>query len=382
MAAAPSANARAILRGAEAAARDCGALITGTEHLLMAIVHQRGQTADWLVRETGKTEEVLVAEAQSYSAGGGAGGRRPQTPSMVRGLALARQLAVATGGGLQSEQLLLGVLLAADAQFDGLPNAAANICDNNNDLAVRMEGSWRTVDAAAVAAAVAACAGGAEEFGIDDSPAPAIPVAAASAPRAAMPADYRGPTPDCHWVSENLLCGKSPGRMSDDELRALVDGAGASVDVFVCLQTSYDEYDCADYPAALRRLKGTHHMRNSREICFVHCPVPDFGVLSEQSLLALTARLRHEMDAGCRLYVHCMGGHGRTGTVVANLIESEEGCSFAEAMQRLRRRHAGRVGCRGGGHCALSHAQLEDPSQTAQAERVEPAMARQHKIHE
>ena len=85
-------------------------------------------------------------------------------------------------------------------------------------------------------------------------------------------------------------------------------------------------------------------------------------MLSEQSLLALTA--------------------GRTGTVVVNLIKSAEGCSFAEAMQRLRERHSGRVGCSGGGHCTLSHAELEDPSQTAQAERVEPAMARQHKIHE
>jgi len=55
------------------------------------------------------------------------------------------------------------------------------------------------------------------------------------------------------------------------------------------------------------------------------------------------------MAGGHTLYVHCMGGHGRTGTVVANLIAAVDGCSFSRAMATLRRAHASGRGCRG--HC-------------------------------
>jgi protein-tyrosine phosphatase len=77
-----------------------------------------------------------------------------------------------------------------------------------------------------------------------------------------------------------------------------------------------------------------------------------------------------------------MGGHGRTGTVVANLMQAVEGGGgFADAMVRLRERHRkGRKQC-SGGHCALSCGELEDESQEAQAKRLVPAMSRQHAIN-
>ena len=81
-------------------ARECGAQVTGTEHLLMAIVKQPSQTARGIVRATGKAANVLMAEARAYSVKGTGCNhkvRRPQTPSLVRGLAVAHQLAVAKG---------------------------------------------------------------------------------------------------------------------------------------------------------------------------------------------------------------------------------------------------------------------------------------------
>ena len=36
--------------------------------------------------------------------------------------------------------------------------------------------------------------------------------------------------------------------------------------------------------------------------------------------MALVAELQKALGSGRMLYIHCMGGHGRTGTVVANLI--------------------------------------------------------------
>ena len=181
-----------------------------------------------------------------------------------------------------------------------------------------------------------------------------------------------GPVPHTHYVRNNLICGKSAGDMSTARLRDLV---AAGVDTFVCLQTSYTEYGCSDYPRQLRELGGAGA---TREIRFLHCPVPDFGVLSTESLHALVVELQRELASpeGHVLYVHCMGGHGRTGTVVVNLIMALDGVDFGTAMATLQRCHRGR-GC---GHCALNDAELEDDSQERQALAMQGAMGRQHKI--
>ena len=58
-----------------------------------------------------------------------------------------------------------------------------------------------------------------------------------------------------------------------------------------------------------------------------------------------------ELGAEHVLYIHCYGGHGRTGTVVANTMMAMEGVDFPTAMAKLQWCHRGR-GCRG--HCALN----------------------------
>ena len=68
----------------------------------------------------------------------------------------------------------------------------------------------------------------------------------------------------------------------------------------------------------------------------------------------------------------CYGGHGRTGTVIVNLLQTMgAAASPAEAMALLRARHASR-GCHS---CALLDGELEAPEQEAQA----AALASQHK---
>ena len=65
-------------------------------------------------------------------------------------------------------------------------------------------------------------------------------------------------------------------------------------------------------------------------------------------------------------------GHGRTGTVIVNLLQTMgAAASPAEAMALLRARHASR-GCRS---CALLDGELEAPEQEAQA----AALASQHR---
>ena len=100
--------------------------------------------------------------------------------------------------------------------------------------------------------------------------------------------------------------GRSEGRITAKELVSLVATAG--VDTFVCLQESYNEYGVDDYRQTLRqRLMGpSFGGKRQKAVRFLHCPVPDFGVLHDASLLALVGELQKAMAGGHVLYVHCM----------------------------------------------------------------------------
>ena len=102
--------------------------------------------------------------------------------------------------------------------------------------------------------------------------------------------------------------------------------------------------------------------------------------MDDSSLLGLIAEIDKYISEDPEnnvVYIHCYGGHGRTGTVLTNLIMSMEGCNVIEALEKLRQKHKFRTSCR---QCSLSYGELEAREQTDQSRRMAPAMKRQHKI--
>ena len=189
---------------------------------------------------------------------------------------------------------------------------------------------------------------------------------------------YASPLDNTHWLfPRKLLCGHSAGQMSDLELRRLVQ---MGVNTFVCLQTSYDEYGVRDYRHALRQLYPRGICRsssNSSSITFLHCPIDDFSVLNDTSLVSIIAELQRIItDPGRILYVHCMGGHGRTGTVCISLLAAVEGRDVESAIEEFRRRHRSRRGC----HGDCRHKLPEAKCQSKQLHATTSSMKRQHKI--
>ena len=98
--------------------------------------------------------------------------------------------------------------------------------------------------------------------------------------------------------------------------------------------------------------------------------MPDFGVIEDSCLLALVQELRKLVQDGSVLYVHCYGGHGRTGTVLVNLLQAVCKVDRREAMRMLSVYHRERK-C---GRCALNRGKLEDKSQEQQVERLQPVL--------
>lgn len=69
----------------------------------------------------------------------------------------------------------------------------------------------------------------------------------------------------------------------------------------------------------IRDLQG-HSVVDEDKLSFVHFPIVDCGVTDDTRVLNLSRYLVKAISQGERIYLHCWGGHGRTGTVVCIML--------------------------------------------------------------
>eukprot|EP00658_Telonema_sp_P-2_P018532 TRINITY_DN17273_c0_g1_i1.p1 TRINITY_DN17273_c0_g1~~TRINITY_DN17273_c0_g1_i1.p1 ORF type:complete len:405 (+),score=80.96 TRINITY_DN17273_c0_g1_i1:170-1384(+) len=117
------------------------------------------------------------------------------------------------------------------------------------------------------------------------------------------------PTECSNWlIPGHLAIGEMPSAQDALDLSA------AGVTTFVSLIGEYttDKWLNREYPMSLTQKQKPAH--------FVHFPVRDFDVPLEDELQAIVLHLKLLLTQGEMVYVHCRGGHGRTGTVVIPLM--------------------------------------------------------------
>lgn len=126
------------------------------------------------------------------------------------------------------------------------------------------------------------------------------------------------PTDQSNWLLPGrLLIGTRPNTHAVAALRV------AGIDTLVCLLgevLSVDLYASSMGPDA-----------TCDDIIFF--PIGDFEVTSSRSLVALVVELKRRLLSGHNVYVHCRGGHGRTGLVVVPLIAALCDVSTANARE-------------------------------------------------
>jgi hypothetical protein len=136
------------------------------------------------------------------------------------------------------------------------------------------------------------------------------------------------------WVEPGrLLAGEYPGSLSESKakvkIRLLIE---AGIDSFVDL-TETDELD--PYATDLLEEAATKAVRPvpSHRRFAIH----DVSVLPDDAGYdEIVEHIRNELDAGKRVYVHCWGGKGRTGTVIGCWLIDNDGLDYEGTVQRMR----------------------------------------------
>jgi len=353
-----SPNAKAVVDLAEHLALTSNSLFTGTEHLLQALLDSPSRSVSWLQRQGVSTEQVVTTLNEILAVTKGSGKASFYSVSLARSLQLAAH--IWQGYPIPTEGLLMGAFLASKENtnaFGALLGDASGGKDLLELLLAEQPFAKSKLDNLPPKEYSASLTWG------DPVPSQNPLPSRDPLPSRIEPSSQPAPTPGTHWViTGRLAAGQSPGYPSS----SLIDLVNAGVDTFVSLQKSYYEYGCTDYRQTLRNLAKKPDFP-PHPINFIHFPVPDLGVVEDQDMLALTYQLADLLRNGRSLYVHCYGGHGRTGTVLVHLLSAILGKDMQASMEVLRTAHKAR-GCN---FCELKRGKLEDRSQQRQADRLE-----------
>jgi hypothetical protein len=138
------------------------------------------------------------------------------------------------------------------------------------------------------------------------------------------------PIPESYWVIPGrLLAGEYPGKPFSPEItRARLDAfLQAGFDTFINL-TCEDEIE--DYAAMLGEQAGYF----TAKVECLRFPIDDFGLPTQQKMTDILAAIDLALQGDHRIYLHCYGGIGRTGTTVGCYLASN-GCPGDQALEKL-----------------------------------------------
>jgi hypothetical protein len=138
------------------------------------------------------------------------------------------------------------------------------------------------------------------------------------------------------WVEpDRLLSGEYPGHQNPEKtaakIRLLIE---AGIDSIIDLTTADDgllPYLDILHAEAERAGRTVHHFSYA---------IPDLGVIDDAGYDEILDRIRDELNAGRKVYVHCWGGVGRTCTVIACML-CDAGLDYKSAMAHIAGLRAG-----------------------------------------
>jgi protein-tyrosine phosphatase len=141
------------------------------------------------------------------------------------------------------------------------------------------------------------------------------------------------PIDDSYWlVPGRLLAGEYPGAKTKDEarrkLRSFLD---AGVNFFLDLTEECEGLE--PYASLLEE----EAMARDRGIAYRRLPIPFMDVPTTDRMSEIQKTIEEALGAGRTVYVHCLGGLGRTGTVLGCYLVEHE-VSVAEALAEIHRR--------------------------------------------
>ena len=123
--------------------------------------------------------------------------------------------------------------------------------------------------------------------------------------------DMFRPIPESYWVEPGrLLAGEYPGDYYEEQARERIDTfVAAGFNTFIDLTQANE---LSPYLNILNELSQVHHV----SLKYQRFPIRDAGIPSRELMRSILDTIDAELETRRKIYVHCWGGIGRTGTTV------------------------------------------------------------------
>ncbi len=141
---------------------------------------------------------------------------------------------------------------------------------------------------------------------------------------------HQGPFYISNWLSDKLCVGGYP--KNKIELDTLLS---AGITTFVCLNEPSDKD---------RSYKYEKDFPKDKNYLFINEPIEDMSITSDVKVRALCENIVKRIYKGEKVYIHCRGGHGRTGTIAAIVLYMLYKLSIQQIYDYLQYSHDQRIG--------------------------------------
>ena len=147
---------------------------------------------------------------------------------------------------------------------------------------------------------------------------------------------HKKPYQDCYWVEPGrFLAGQYPGAKGKDEARRkLVALLECGITDFIDL-TEESEHGLQSYDRLLKQ----EAEKLGLTVRYRRIPIPDVQSGSAEQIGRILEAIEDCLVSGRPVYLHCWGGHGRTGMLVGCYLV-QQGSSGKEALDRVRILHS------------------------------------------
>ncbi len=144
-----------------------------------------------------------------------------------------------------------------------------------------------------------------------------------------MTQDLPRPISESYWVEPGrLLAGEYPGAYTSESTRQRLDALlEAGFDTFIDLTRPNET---VPYHRILLEEAQLYEVEIERH----NFPIGDFGLPAPETMKAILDTLDAALRKGRKIYLHCWGGIGRTGTTVGCYLV-RRGMSGEEALRQL-----------------------------------------------
>ena len=141
--------------------------------------------------------------------------------------------------------------------------------------------------------------------------------------------DSTRPISESYWVEPGrLLAGEYPAHFDTEETRKRIDAL---------LQAGFDTFIDLTKPnetVAYIRLLLDEAKTYDVNVKHHRFPIGDFGLPTPEKMTSILDTIDSELQAGRKIYLHCWGGIGRTGTTVGCYLV-RRGKTGEEALRQL-----------------------------------------------